>query len=55
MGSFGYSATLPSAKEEYTEIKNNLLSLKIANKGGYIVEATVLGFDQFTKDSKKPC
>ncbi len=54
LGSFGYSATLPSAKEDFTEIKNDILSLKIANKGGYIVEATVLGFDQFTKDSNKP-
>ena len=27
-----------------------LLSLKIANKGGYIVDATVLGYDKFTKE-----
>lgn len=54
LGSFAYSATLPSAKNDFTEIKNDVLSLKIANKGGYIVEATVLGFDQFEQDSKKP-
>jgi YidC/Oxa1 family membrane protein insertase len=54
LGSFAYSATLPSAKEEYTEIKNEGLSLKIANKGGYIVDASILGFDQFEKGSKKP-
>ena len=53
LGSFGYSATLPSAKDNFTEIKNDLLSLKISNKGGYIVEATVLGFEQFEKNSKK--
>ncbi len=53
LGSFGYSATLPSATDAVTEIKNEVLSLKISNKGGYITEATVLGFDQFEKDSKK--
>lgn len=53
LGSFGYSATLPSAIDAVTEIKNEVLSLKISNKGGYITEATVLGFDQFEKNSKK--
>ena len=53
LGSFGYSATLPSATDAVTEIKNEVLSLKISNKGGYITEATVLGFDQFEKNSKK--
>ena len=53
LGSFGYSATLPSATDAVTEIKNEVLSLKISNKGGYIVDATILGFDQFEKNSKK--
>lgn len=53
LGSFAYSATLPSATNSSTEIKNEVLSLKIANKGGYIEEATVLGFEQFEKDSGK--
>ena len=53
LGSFGYSATLPSATNAVTEIKNELLALKIANKGGYITEASVLGFEQFEKNSKK--
>lgn len=53
LGSFGYSATLPSATDAITEIKNEVLSLKISNKGGYIVDATILGFDQFEKNSKK--
>ena len=39
LGSFGYSATLPSATDAVTEIKNEVLSLKISNKGGYIVDA----------------
>ena len=53
LGSFGYSATLPSATDAVTEIKNEVLSLKISNKGGYIVDATILGFEQFEKNSKK--
>jgi YidC/Oxa1 family membrane protein insertase len=53
LGSFGYSASLPSATDAVTEIKNEVLALKISNKGGYIVDATVLGFDQFEKNSKK--
>ncbi len=39
LGSFAYSATLPSAKEEITTIENQVLQLKVSNKGGYIVEA----------------
>ncbi|MVO08455.1 membrane protein insertase YidC [Flavobacterium sp. TP390] len=53
LGTFAYSATLPTAKEEVTEIRNDVLSLKIANKGGYIVDATVLGYDKFKKDSNQ--
>jgi YidC/Oxa1 family membrane protein insertase len=53
LGSFAYSATLPSAKDDVTELKSDLLTLKIANKGGYIVSAVVNGFEQFNKDSNK--
>ncbi len=53
LGAFAYSATLPSAKEGVTEITNELLSLSIANKGGYIKTATLNNFEQFHKDSKK--
>ncbi|HQX04307.1 MAG TPA: membrane protein insertase YidC, partial [Flavobacterium sp.] len=53
LGSFAYSATLPSAKAAFTTIENELVRLKIANKGGYIVEAEIKQFDQFTKDSGK--
>lgn len=51
LGNFAYSATLPSAKNDFTTIENDLLSLKIANKGGYIVDATVKNFEQFEKGS----
>ena len=39
LGSFAYSATLPSAKEATTVLENNLLALTISNKGGYIISA----------------
>ena len=51
LGNFAYSATLPSAKNDFTTIENDLLVLKIANKGGYIVDATVKNFEQFEKGS----
>ena len=51
LGNFAYSATLPSAKNDFTTIENELLSLKIANKGGYIVDATLKNFEQFEKGS----
>ncbi|MFC4740290.1 membrane protein insertase YidC [Flavobacterium ponti] len=53
LGSFAYSSSLPSAKEDVTTIENEVLVLKIANKGGYIVDATVKGIEQFERDSKK--
>ena len=51
LGDFAYSATLPSAKEAYTTIENKLIVLKIANKGGYIVEATLKNYERFKKGS----
>ncbi|WP_264551609.1 membrane protein insertase YidC [Flavobacterium sp. N2038] len=53
LGGFAYSATLPSAKESFTTIENEKIKLKIANKGGYIVEATLKEFKRFSKDSKE--
>jgi len=53
LGSFAYSATLPSAKESFTTIENELVTLKIANKGGYIAEATLKNFKKFDKNSKE--
>jgi YidC/Oxa1 family membrane protein insertase len=51
LGGFAYSATLPSAKEGFTTIENEKIKLKIANKGGYIVEATLKEFEKFKKGS----
>jgi YidC/Oxa1 family membrane protein insertase len=41
LGSFAYAATLPSATDDYTILENDVLLLKISNKGGYIMEATL--------------
>jgi len=51
LGGFAYSATLPSAKDTVTTIENDFVVLKIANKGGYIVEATLKKFEKFKKNS----
>lgn len=53
LGGFAYSATLPSAKNDVTTIENDFVLLKIANKGGYIVEATLKNFEKFEKNSKQ--
>ena len=54
LGSFAYAATLPSAKEDgFTVLENELLHLKIANKGGYLLEAKVKNYEQFKKGSGK--
>ncbi|RBN48903.1 membrane protein insertase YidC [Flavobacterium psychrolimnae] len=53
LGNFAYSATLPSAKAGVTTIENDLVKLTIANKGGYIVEATLKQFEKFKKGSGK--
>ena len=51
LGNFAYSATLPSAKAGVTTIENEVVKLTIANKGGYIIEATLKEFEQFKKGS----
>ncbi len=53
LGNFAYSATLPSAKEAFTTIENDLIQLTIANKGGYITNATLKNFKTISKDSGK--
>jgi YidC/Oxa1 family membrane protein insertase len=39
LGSFAYSGTLPSATEATTVIENDVLSLTVSNRGGYVIEA----------------
>ena len=47
LGAFGYSETLASANGGSTTIENDLLELKISNKGGYIEEARLKDFKTF--------
>ena len=42
---------MPSAKNDFTTIENEVIKLKIANKGGYIAEATLKNFEKFKKGS----
>ena len=51
LGSFAYSATLPSAKDGSTVLENDLVKLTISNKGGYISEAILKKYEKFRKDS----
>lgn len=47
LGAFGYSATLASATEETTTVSNDVLEIKVNNKGGYIEEARVKGYKTY--------
>ncbi|MDT0642927.1 membrane protein insertase YidC [Zunongwangia sp. F363] len=47
LGAFGYSATLPSATQNTTTISNDVLEIKVDNKGGYISEARLKNFKTF--------
>ena len=53
LGSFAYSATLPSAKDDFTVLENEVIKLKIANKGGFIAEAILKDFKKIDKNSKE--
>lgn len=47
LGAFAYSGTLPTAREDVTVVKNDVLELEISNKGGHIVKATLLKYKTF--------
>ena len=47
LGAFGYSETLASADGGTTTIENDLLELKISNKGGYIEEARLKNYKTY--------
>ncbi len=47
LGAFGYSQTLPSAKGGTTTFSNDVLELKVSNKGGYIEEARLKNFKTY--------
>lgn len=51
LGAFAFSATLPSAKNNVTEVKTDKLTLKFSNKGGFLQEVEVNQFESIKKGS----
>jgi YidC/Oxa1 family membrane protein insertase len=47
LGSFAYSASMPSATDQVTVLENEVLYLEINNKGGYIEEARLKQHNTF--------
>ena len=47
LGAFGYSQTLASAQGGTTIVSNDVLELKVSNKGGYIEEARLKNFKTY--------
>ena len=47
LGAFGYSETLASAQGGVTTISNDVLELKVSNKGGYIEEARLKNYKTY--------
>lgn len=47
LGSFAYSGTLPSANDDVTVFENDVLFLKVSNKGGYITEALLKNITKY--------
>ena len=44
IGAFAYSASLASAQDEYTILENDVLYIKVNNKGGYFSEVKLKQF-----------
>ena len=51
LGSFAYSATLPTAKEGVTVLENDLVKISVSNKGGAIAEVELKKYEKFVKNS----
>ena len=51
LGSFAYSATLPTAKEGVTVLENDLVKISVNNKGGAIAEVELKKYEKFEKNS----
>jgi len=47
LGVFAYAASLPSATNNVTTVSNDVLELKVSNKGGHIVEAKLLQLNTY--------
>lgn len=47
LGAFAYASTLPSAKDETTEVKTDLLTLQFSNRGGFLSEVKLNKYVNF--------
>jgi len=50
LGAFAYSATLPSATANETIIENELLKIKVSNKGGQVTEVQLKNFKTYNHE-----
>ena len=48
LGVFAYSASLPSATDHETVIENNLIKIKVSNKGGQITEVLMKNYKTYS-------
>ncbi len=49
LGAFAYSASLPSARDNETLLENELVSIKVSNKGGQITEVRMKNYTTYNK------
>ena len=49
LGDFAYSASLPSAREHETVLENDLVKIKVSNRGGQITEVLLKNFQTYNK------
>lgn len=49
LGAFAYSATLPSAKAQETTLENDLVRIKVNNKGGQVTEVELKNYKTWKK------
>jgi len=49
LGAFAYSASLPSARDNETLLENELVSIKVSNKGGQITEVLLKNYTNYKK------
>jgi len=49
LGAFAYSASLPSARDHETLLENDLVSIKVSNKGGQITEVLLKNYKTYNK------
>ena len=50
LGSFAYSASLPSAVENETVLENDLVRIKVSNKGGQVTEVLMKNYKTYSME-----